>query len=346
MEILDFLSLPDKINNETELEELLSCPSQDLIEDLAQLEGDIIVLGAGGQVGPCLARMAKRAAPHKRIIAVSRFSNSAVRERLESWGVETIVCNLLDNNAVEQLPKLPNVIYMAVKYMAAEKHFNLFDIQYAVEGQEQLMWATNTYIPALVAQSFSRSRILALSSSVVYPLVSVNSKGLDENAKTEPLGEYANSCVGRERIFQFFSQKFGTPGRLIRLSYAVTLNCKLLFDTACQVRNQQPISLATGYGNFIWQGDATVQILRSLLHCTTPTSPINIGGSGLVSVRYVAYEFGKRLGKSPIFDGDEEPEEPIDLFNSTAVAQSLFGDPIVPVSKMIDWIAHWVTKNQ
>lgn len=216
-------------------------------------------------------------------------------------------------------------------------------MQYAVEGQEQLMWVTNTYIPALVAQSFRESRIVAFSSSGVYPLVSVTGEGLDENAVTEPLGEYANSCVGRERIFQFFSQKFATPGRLIRLNYAVSLNYSLLFDTACQVRDQQSISLTTGYGNLIWQGDATVQILRCLLHCTTPTSPLNIGGEGLVSVRYLAYEFGKRLGKTPIFDGDEEP---LDWVNSTAQAQSLFGYPIVPVTKMIDWVAHWVTRNQ
>lgn len=338
MEILDFRSLPDKINNESELEEFLSRPTQDLIEDLAQLEGDIMVLGASGQIGPSLAKMAKRAAPQKRIIAVSRFKNSAIREGLESCGVETIVCDLLDRGAVEQLPKLPNVIYMVAK-----KHFNLFEMQYAVEGQEQLMWVTNTYIPALVAQSFRESHIVAFSSSDVYPLVSVTSGGLDETAVTEPPGEYANSCVGRERIFQFFSQKFATPGRLIRLNYGVSLNYSVLFDTACKVRDQQPISLTTGYVNLIWQGDLCSQVLRSFLHCTTPTSPLNIGGPGLVSVRYLAHEFSKRLRKTPIFDGEEDP---IDLVNSTAQAQSLFGYPIVPVTKMIDWVAHWVTKNQ
>ncbi len=337
MEILNFRSLPDKINNESELEELLSRPTQDLIEDLAQLEGDIMVLGAGGQVGPSLARMAKRAAPHKRIVAVSRFKNSAVREGLESLGIETIVCDLIDHNAVEQLPKLPNVIYMVAK-----KHYNLFEMQYAVEGQEQLMWVTNTYIPALVAQFFRESRIVAFSSSAVYPLVSVTSHGLDETAVTEPVGEYYNSCVGRERIFQFFSQKFATPGRLIRLNYGVSLNYSVLFDTACRVRDEQPIPLTTGYANVIWQGDLCSQVLRSLLHCTTPTTPLNIGGPGLVSVRYLANELGKRLGKTPIFEGEEEA---LDWVNSTAQAQSLFGYPIVPVSKMIDWVAHWVNQN-
>lgn len=338
METLNFRSLPEKINNESELEEFLSRPTQDLIEDLAQLEGDIMVLGAGGQVGPSLAKMAKRAAPHKRILAVSRFSHSAIREGLESCGVETIVCDLLDCDAVEQLPKLPNVIYMVAK-----KHYSLFEMQYAVEGQESFMWVTNTYIPAMVAQSFSQSNIVAFSSSGVYPLVSVTSGGLDETAVTEPVGEYYNSCVGRERIFQFFSQKFATPGRLIRLNYGVSLNYSVLFDTACRVRDEQPIPLTTGYANLIWQGDVCSQILRSLLHCTTPTSPLNIGGPGLVSVRYLAHEFSKRLGKTPIFDGEEEP---IDLVNSTAQAQSLFGYPIVPVTKMIDWVAHWVTNNQ
>jgi nucleoside-diphosphate-sugar epimerase len=334
MKTLNFRGLPERINNQAELEDILSRPTQDLIEDLAQLEGDIIVLGAGGQLGPSLARMAKRAAPHKRIVAVSRFSNMAVREGLESSGVETIVSNLLDYSAVEQLPKLPNVVFAAGK-----KHFNLFDMQYAVKGQEELMWATNTYIPALVAQSFRESRIVVVSSTGVYPLVPVTSGGLDEDDTTEPLGEYANSCVGRERIFKFFSQKFSNPGRLIRLSYAVSLDYSILFDTARRVRDGLPISLQTGYANIIWQGDAVNQILRSLLHCTCPTSALNIGGPGLVSVRSVSHALGQKLGKLPVFDCEEAP---VDWVTSNLQSEGLFGYPVVPISKMIDWQANWV----
>ncbi|MDY7023500.1 MAG: NAD-dependent epimerase/dehydratase family protein [Cyanobacteriota bacterium] len=337
MEILSLSTLPDKINNETELEELLSRPTVELIEDLSKLDGDIIVLGASGQIGPSLARMAKRAAPNKRIIAVSRFRNSTVRERLESWEIETITCDLLDHNAVEQLPKLPNVIYMVSK-----KFGHMVGLQFGAEGEQPLMWATNTYVPAVVAQSFCQSRIVAFSASAVYPLAPVTSEGFDESAVTEPVGEYANSCVGRERIFQFFSQKFGTPGRTIRLNYAISLNYSILFDTACRVRDGKRIPLSTGYANVIWQGDAIAHILRSLLHCTVPSTPLNIGGVSLVSVRDLAHEFSKRLGKTPIFEGEEEP---IDWVNSTAQAQYLFGDPIVPVSKMIDWVADWVQNS-
>ena len=337
MEILNSSTLPDKINNEIELEELLSRPNSGLIEDFSRLDGDIIVLGAGGKIGPSLAWMAKRAAPNKRIIAVSRFSNYAVRQRLESCGVETIACDLLDSNAVEELPKLPNVIYMVSK-----KFGYMVGIQFGAEGEQPLMWATNTYIPALVAQSFRESRIVAFSASAVYPLVAVTSDGLDENATCEPIGEYANSCVARERIFQFFSQKFGTPGRIVRLNYAVSLNYSVLFDTASRVRDGKKIPLKTGYANVIWQGDASAHILRSLLHCTCPSSPLNIGGSTLVSVRDLAHEFGKVLGKTPIFDGEEEP---VDWVNSTVQAQKLFGQPLVPLGKMIDWVVDWVQRH-
>ena len=336
--ILSLSTLPDKINNQTELEELLSRPSQAVIDDLSKLEGDIIILGAGGQVGPSLATMAKRAAPHKRIVAVSRFTNQKTRETLESNGVETIVCNMLEDGALEKLPKLPNVIYMAAK-----KHYNLFEMQYVKESQEPFMWVTNTYLPALVAQAFSNSSIVAFSSSGVYPLVPVTGEGLDENAKTEPVGEYYNSCVGRERIFQFFSQKFDTPGRLIRLNYGVSLDYSVLFDTGSRVRDKTPIPLETSHANVIWQGDVCCHILRTLLNCTTPTTPLNIGSPDLTSVRYLAHEFAKRLGNDPIF---EDNEGTVDLVNSTAVAQSLYGEPIVPLSKMIDWVAHWVMIKQ
>ena len=339
MEILKFGSLPDKINNQSELEELLSRPSQEVIDDLSQLEGDIMILGAGGQVGPSLARMAKRAVPHKRIVAVSRFTNTAKSEALESHGVETIPSDLFEDGALEELPKLPNIIYM----VATNKHYNFCEKQYIKKDQEPTMWVMNTYLPALVAQSFSDSRIVAFSSSGVYPLAPITSSGLDETSKTEPVGEYYNSCVGRERMFQFFSQKFGTLGRLIRLNYGISLDYSVLFDIACCIRDGRSISLKTGYVNLIWQGDICCHVLRSFLHCTTPTTPLNIGGASLVSVRYLAHELAKRFGKTPIFEGEEES---LDLVNSTALAQSLFGYPIVPVCKMIDWVAHWVTINQ
>lgn len=329
MDVLTFETLPERIEDEAALEELLSRPSEPLRQDLAEVDGDLMVLGVGGKVGPTLARLAKRAAPDKRVIGVARFSDPGVRRRLESWGIETIAADLLDRDAVEALPKLPNVIYMAGK-------------KFGAEAEKPFTWAMNTHVPALVAQAFRGSRIVAFSTLCVYPFANVQHLDVDERTEPGPRGEYAASCVGRERIFQFFSATYGTPGRLIRLNYAIDMRYGVLFDVARWVRDGTPIPIATGHANVIWQGDASAQILRALRHVTTPPSPLNVGGPDPTSIRWLALRFGERLGRTPLFEGAEAADAWV---NSCAEAERLFGYPVVPLARMIDWVADWVARD-
>lgn len=329
MDVLTFETLPERIVDEEALEELLARPTQGVVDDLARVEGDIIILGIGGKVGPCLARMAKRAAPGKRIVGVARFSDPALRERLESWGIETIACDLLDRDGVEALPKLPNVIYMAGK-------------KFGTDAERGFAWAMNTHVPAIVAEAFRESRIVAFSTLCVYPFAPVLHGGIDESVEPMPLGDYANSCVGRERMFRYFSERHGTPGRLIRLNYAIDMRYGVLYDIATWVKAGTPIPLATGHASVIWQGDTNAQVLRALRHCTEPTTPLNVGGPEHMSVRLAAREFGRRLGREPVFAGEEACDGWV---NSTFEAQRLFGYPLVPLGRMIDWVADWVGRD-
>ncbi|MBC8242230.1 MAG: NAD(P)-dependent oxidoreductase [Alphaproteobacteria bacterium] len=322
--------LPDRIEDVAALEDLLSRPSQALIDDLAALDGDIIILGVGGKVGPCLARMAKRAAPHKRILGVARFSDNAVKQRLEDWGVETLACDLLDRGAVAALPKLPNVIYMAGR-------------KFGTSGDEHFTWAMNAHVPALVAEAFAQSRIVAFSTLCVYPFTDVMAPLSNEDTAPVPIGEYANSCVGRERILQYFSHRFGTPGRLIRLNYAIDLRYGVLFDIANWVYTGQPIDLRAGHANVIWQGDVNAQVLRALGYCETPTRPLNMGGPEQVSVRALAQTFAERFGLTPVFKNQESG---MGWHNDTSLASKLFGYPEVPLARMIDWTVDWIERDQ
>ncbi len=329
MNLLTRATLPSQIADEAALEELLSRPSQALIDDLRRLDGDILILGVGGKVGPTLARLAKRAAPTKRIVGVARFSDPAVRSRLEAWGIETVACDLLDRAAVAALPQLPNVIFMAGK-------------KFGTQEDPAFTWAMNTHVPAIVAEVFSQSRIVAFSTLCVYPYAPVAGEGWDESVAPEPVGEYANSCVGRERIFQHFSQQHGTAGRLLRLNYAIDMRYGVLHDVARRVRTGSPVPLTMGHVNVIWQGDASSQALRALLHCTIPTTPLNVGGPEATHIRALAHAFGDRFNTMPLFDGIESESAWI---NSTAQAQQLFGSPIVPLETMIDWTAAWFERG-
>ena len=323
-------ALPDRFRDVEHLEEVMTTPSPALSAALDELAGDIIILGVGGKIGPTLARLAKRAAPGKRVVGVARFSEQGPRETLAASGIECIAADLLDREQIEALPKLPNVIFMAGR-------------KFGSAGDEDLTWAMNAHVPALVAEAFAGSRIVAYSTGCVYPYVNVHHGGATEaTPATPPPGAYANSCVAREAMFQYFSRTRGTPGRLIRLNYAIDMRYGVLHDVAQRVLSAQPINLAAGHVNVIWQGDANTMVLRALGHCTVPSSPLNVSGPETVSVRWLAEAFGQRLGKPPVFTGIESAEGW--LVNS-AEAMRLFGYPGVPLAKLVDWTADWIGRG-
>src|SRR3954468_3491349 len=285
-------ALPDRFENAEALEEFMTAPTPALVRDLAGLGGDIMVLGVGGKMGPTLARMAKRAAPGKRVIGVARFSEPGLREQLQAHGIECIAADLLSRDALAQLPEVENIVYMAGR-------------KFGSTGSEWLTWAMNAHVPSLVAERFPKSRILAFSTACVYPFVDVDSDGAPESQPpTAPSGEYANSCVARERMFEHFSHALGTPGRLIRLSYAIDMRYGVLHDVAQKLLRKEPVDLTMGHANVIWQGEANDWALRSLAHCTDPTTPLNLSGPK-VSIRELACEMSLRLGVAPIFIGYE-----------------------------------------
>src|SRR4051794_36886925 len=321
--------LPETIPDIAALDELLCRPSQALIDDLKKVDGDIMFLGVAGKMGPTLAGLAKAALPGRRVIGVARFSDAGARTWLEARGIETIGCDLLDEAAIQALPKAQNIIFMAGR-------------KFGAEGDLSLTWAMNAHVPALVAQAFPQSRIVAFSTGCVYPFVPVNGKGADENLAPDPPGEYAQSCVGRERMFEYFSRKFSTPGRLFRLNYAIDMRYGVLHDIATKVLQGKPIDVSLGHVNFIWQGDAAAQALRCLAHCHTPTSPINVSGPEILAVRDLAAKFGQRFGCAPVLVGEEQPTA---WLTDTSLAVKLFGLPVVDTEQLISWTADWVSRS-
>jgi nucleoside-diphosphate-sugar epimerase len=323
------MQLPDRFEDVGQLEEVMSLPSDALIADLRGVPGDIMVLGVGGKMGPTLARMATRAAPGKRVIGVARFSQAGLREQLTAHGVECIEADLLSREALAALPDAANIVFMAGR-------------KFGSTGSEWLTWAMNAHVPALVAERFAASRIVAFSTACVYPFVSTAGEGATEDMPpTAPSGEYANSCVARERMFEHFSHEYKTPGRLLRLSYAIDMRYGVLHDVAQKVLHRQAIDLAMGHANIIWQGEANDWALRSLAHCGTPAAPLNVSGPK-INIRGVAQQLGERLGIEPVLRGKEAPTA---WLVDCRKAFALFGPPQVTLDRMLDWTADWVQRG-
>lgn len=314
----------------SELESKLSEPSQRLIEDLKKMDGDVLILGVGGKMGPSLAKLLKRgvdaAGKNIQITGVSRFSSDELKQELENEGIHTISADLLDEASLAGLPQAPNIIYMAGN-------------KFGTKGKEFFTWAMNAYLPGRVAEKYKNSRIVAFSSGNVYPLTDITLGGASEETAPSPIGEYAQSCLGRERVFEYFSRKNGTPLLNYRLNYAIDLRYGILLEVASAVKEGRPIDLNTGLVNVIWQGDANEAAIRSLLLCASPSVTLNITGPETVSVRWLAERFGELLGVSPVFTGTEQPTA---LLSNASTSHRLLGYPLVSLRQMIEWTAQWV----
>ena len=320
---------PKSFRTVEELEEFLSRPGEALKRDLEKAPGDILILGVGGKMGPTLAWLAQRAAPQRRVIGVARFSEKGLRERLAATGIETISCDVLDRAAVENLPQAPNVICMTA-------------FKFGATGNEAQAWAVNMLSYAQAAETFRHSRFVAFSTGCVYPYVKVSGGGASEDTPLNPPpGDYAWSCVGRERAVRYLSAKHGTAGRLVRLNYAIDMRYGVLHDVAKKIRDGAEIDVTMGHANVIWQGDANAVTLRCLAHATAPTSPLNVSGPETIEIRWLAGEFGKLLGKKPRIVGKEA--ETAWLTNASAM-RAEFGPPAVKLRTMIEWTADWVAR--
>jgi nucleoside-diphosphate-sugar epimerase len=320
---------PARIADEAELEEVMTRPDAALIADLAAVPGDILVLGGAGKMGPTLCRLAKRADPARRVIAVARWSEAGLRERMESWGIECLTAELTDRAALAALPDAPNVIFMAAR-------------KFGSTGNEALTWAMNVVLPAMVAERWAASRIVFFSTGNVLPLSPLAGAAPDESATPAPIGEYAASCLGRERAFQHGAATHGTRCFGIRLNYAIDLRYGVLHDVATRVWEGKPVPLAMGHVNVIWQGDANAWTLRALRHADAACPIMNVTGPETVSIRWLAARFGALMGKEPVFAGTEAPEA---LLSNAAWAHGLFGYPRVPLERMIHWVADWVQRG-
>ena len=327
------IDLPDKITTEKQLDEVMSCGSPDLIRLMKEITGDIIILGCAGKIGVQLAMAAvkaiAKAGKKNKVIGVSRFSDEATRKKMDAFGIETIKCDLLNRDSVDKLPKVPHVLFMAGR-------------KFGTSGSEELTWAMNTVVPANVAHHFQESRIVAFSTGNVYDLSQVGGAMPTEDDITDPRGGYAQSALGRERVFEYFSNLNKTPVCIIRLNYAIDLRYGVLRDIGTRVYADQPIDLSTGHVNVIWQGDVINQSILCLEHCSSPANIINMTGPETASIRYIAGQFARIFDKNVNFSTEESPTA---LLNNASKAARLFGYPAVPLLRMIEWAAHWIKQG-
>ena len=310
-----------------ELEEWLSRPTEGAIEALRRLDGDVIILGAGGKMGPTLARMARRALPaDRKVLAVSRYSSDGARASLEAHGVQTISCDLLDRNAVAKLPDAANVIYMAGH-------------KFGTSDAPELTWMMNSVLPSIVAERYAGSRTVVFSTGCVYSLTSVASGGSTENDPLSPPGEYAYSCIARERVFTHYAKTCGTPTLIFRLNYAIDLRYGVLYDIASKVWQNKPVDVTMGHVNVIWQGDANARALQSLALTECPPKILNVTGRECLSVRWLAEQFSRLLERTPIITGKETD---LAWLNNAAQSFDLLGDVTVSMEQMMAATADWV----
>ncbi len=325
---------PERIESVDQLEEMLSEPTPAAIDAMRNMKGDLLVLGVAGKMGPTLARMAQRASnaagTRRRIIGVSRFSNADEASRLEAHGIETIKADLLDQAALDRLPDAPNVLYMA-------------GMKFGATGKESLTWAMNTYLPGMVCNRFPNSRIVAFSTGNVYGLTPVAGGGSVETNLPNPVGEYAMSCLGRERIFEHFSRTLSIPMAIIRLNYATEMRYGVIVDLARKVWAGETIDVAMGHVNVIWQGDANAMTLAAFDYLATPPLMLNVAGPEVVNVRDVCAIYGKLMGKLVTFTGTEAPDA---LLNNASLGYRLAGRPRVSLEQQLNWVAQWVMSGR
>ncbi len=323
----------ERIAGVRDLEARLSEPTAGVVRALGSLQGDIIVLGAGGKMGPSLARMARRASEKagvkRRVIAVSRFTNAAIASGLKKEGVEPISCDLLDEDQLSRLPDAPNVVYMA-------------GMKFGTTGNEPMTWALNAFLPGVACRKYRRSRIVAFSSGNVYGLVPVASGGSKETDEPNPVGEYAWSVLGRERILQYFSDAYRIPVVLLRLNYACELRYGVLVDIAQRVHAGRPVDLSMGWLNTIWQQDADAMALQSFSQASVPARILNLTGPETLRVRDVAGQLGKIMGRRVSFEGEESGSA---LLNDSSAMRTLFGLPATKADTLIEMVADWVMRG-
>jgi len=299
----------------------------------SRMDGDFLFLGVAGKMGPSMARMAQRAADEtgtkRKIIGVSRFGNAEARRELEQCGIETIACNLLDEEALTKLPDAPNVVFMA-------------GMKFGASGNEPLTWAMNTHLPSLVCKRWRHSRIAAFSTGNIYGLRNVAEGGSREGDAPHPVGEYAMSCLGRERMFEHFSATLKIPVTLIRLNYACDLRYGVMVDIASKVWNDEPVDIRMAWFNTMWQGDANAYSLLALDMASSPAAKLNLTGAATLRVKDVAEQFGERFGKAVRFTGEESPSA---LLNDASLCFERFDPPTMNEEQLVEQVAAWISQG-